>query len=331
MFLISSGSSSQEVACFSEERTKYLMLSKSMPPRSEPQVGMGFLPNSFEALEAHLEHPLGLALLGRDVADDGLVDAALGVGAGDVLVGPAELVRADAEGVDVAVDRGHVSDLPSVVRERDEGGADAVAVGDGGEALDVDVEQAPEGGRLGVAQLRELRGDVLDRAVVLAQLDAGAVRGDRGGVPVVGQRLGERGGAVLGAVEAVAVAVLELGDPRLGERLDRGVAAGGLQEAQRAGGEVVVGARAGGVAGVGEGVAAGGAAAAAQHRPAVLAGRDGAVGDEGVEVAADAGRAHLEPLGEHRGRGRAERQQQRQQSLPGPLGVRHGFHNASVL
>ncbi len=30
-------------ACFSVERTKYLMLSKSMPDRSEPQFGIGFL------------------------------------------------------------------------------------------------------------------------------------------------------------------------------------------------------------------------------------------------------------------------------------------------
>ena len=43
---MSSGSSSQDVACFSVDRTKYLMLSKSMPDRSEPQVGIGFLPNS---------------------------------------------------------------------------------------------------------------------------------------------------------------------------------------------------------------------------------------------------------------------------------------------
>ena len=43
---MSAGRSSQEVACFSVERTKYLMLSKSMPERSEPQVGIGFLPNS---------------------------------------------------------------------------------------------------------------------------------------------------------------------------------------------------------------------------------------------------------------------------------------------
>jgi hypothetical protein len=47
---MSSGSSSQLVACFSDERTKYLMLSKWMPDRSEPQVGMGFFSNSFRPL-----------------------------------------------------------------------------------------------------------------------------------------------------------------------------------------------------------------------------------------------------------------------------------------
>ena len=38
---MSSGRSSQVAACFSLERTKYLMFSKSMPDRSEPHVGIG--------------------------------------------------------------------------------------------------------------------------------------------------------------------------------------------------------------------------------------------------------------------------------------------------
>lgn len=46
VFLMSSGRSSHVWACFSVERTKYLMLSKSMPERSAPHVGMGFLPKS---------------------------------------------------------------------------------------------------------------------------------------------------------------------------------------------------------------------------------------------------------------------------------------------
>jgi hypothetical protein len=43
---MSSGRSSHEVACFSLDRTKYLMLSKSMWDRSEPHVGIGLRWNS---------------------------------------------------------------------------------------------------------------------------------------------------------------------------------------------------------------------------------------------------------------------------------------------
>jgi hypothetical protein len=42
---MSSGSSSQVAACFSVERTKYLMFSKSMSARSAPQVGSGLRSN----------------------------------------------------------------------------------------------------------------------------------------------------------------------------------------------------------------------------------------------------------------------------------------------
>src|SRR3954452_2282377 len=55
----------------------------------------GLLLEQPQALEAALEHPLRLALLLRDVADDGLVEPALGRGTGDVGVGPAELVGAE--------------------------------------------------------------------------------------------------------------------------------------------------------------------------------------------------------------------------------------------
>src|SRR3954451_12835794 len=51
---MSSGRSSQVAACFSVERTKYLMLSKSMPLRSAPQVGIGFMPNTLRALSRFL-------------------------------------------------------------------------------------------------------------------------------------------------------------------------------------------------------------------------------------------------------------------------------------
>jgi hypothetical protein len=45
-----------------------------------------------------------------------------------------------------------------------------VAARDGGQPLHMDTEQFGESRCLGFAQLRELRGDVRDRAVVLAQL-----------------------------------------------------------------------------------------------------------------------------------------------------------------
>src|ERR1700730_5320586 len=47
---MSAGSSSQLAACFSVDRTKYLMLSKSMPDRSEPQLGMGLRPKYLSPL-----------------------------------------------------------------------------------------------------------------------------------------------------------------------------------------------------------------------------------------------------------------------------------------
>jgi hypothetical protein len=50
-----------------------------------------------EPLEAQVEHPLRLALLRRDVADDRLAEPALGGGAGHVGVGPAVLVAAEAD------------------------------------------------------------------------------------------------------------------------------------------------------------------------------------------------------------------------------------------
>ena len=56
-----------------------------------------------------------------------------------------------------------------------------VAVGEGRQALDVDAEQARERLGLGLAELGELGGDVLHRAVALAQLDAGERAG--AGVP----------------------------------------------------------------------------------------------------------------------------------------------------
>ena len=48
-----------------------------------------------------------------------------------------------------------------------------VAAGDRGQPLDVHTEQVGERRGLGLAELWKLRGDMRDRAVVLAQLRAG--------------------------------------------------------------------------------------------------------------------------------------------------------------
>ncbi len=70
---MSAGRSSQDSACFSVDRTKYLMLSKSMPDRSEPQVGMGFLANSLRPLSRRFSIHSGsdfFAEMSRTTASD---------------------------------------------------------------------------------------------------------------------------------------------------------------------------------------------------------------------------------------------------------------------
>ncbi len=55
-----------------------------------------------------------------------------------------------------------------------------VALRERGEALDVHAEQSREGLALGLAEVGELGGDVLHRAVTLAQLDTGETAGPTG-------------------------------------------------------------------------------------------------------------------------------------------------------
>ena len=74
--LMSSGRSSQLAACFSVDRTKYLMLSKSMPDRSAPQVGIGFLPNRRNPLSRRSSIHSGSVFL-PEMSRTGLVEAAL--------------------------------------------------------------------------------------------------------------------------------------------------------------------------------------------------------------------------------------------------------------
>ena len=221
-------------------------------------------------------------------------------------------------------------------RQRDGRGADAVAVRDRREPLHVHAEQAADRGRLGVAQLGELLGDVLHRAVVLAQLHARADLGGAGGVPVVGQCRSQGRGPLLGGQRSqlLAVARLQLGDAGDGERLHGLLTAGLGEEAQRRGGEVVVAGRAGGVPRVGEHPQPGRPAAAAQRRADPrLPGGDRSVGQQGVQVPSYGGRGQPEAGGQRRGGGRPELEQQRAHALARArtlLDVCHGFHNTSV-
>ena len=170
-------------------------------------------------------------------------------------------------------------------RQRDVGGADAVAVGDRGQPLDVGAEQPLERPGLGLAQFGELLGDVGDRAVVLADLHAARRRAPRAGF--------DAGGVAL-AVSATARACGPLGRASAPRQRRREVAARAqrrgarrtrarppspldrAQEAQRRGGQFVVGVREGGPAGVGDRVGAGRAAAAALDGALGLASRPAA-------------------------------------------------------
>ncbi|CAB4938683.1 unannotated protein [freshwater metagenome] len=73
VFLMSSGRSSHVAACFSLDRTKYLMLSKSMPSRSEPQLGMGLrskVLRAFRRASSIHSGSLFLAEMSRTTASD---------------------------------------------------------------------------------------------------------------------------------------------------------------------------------------------------------------------------------------------------------------------
>ena len=70
---MSAGRSSHVAACFSLERTKYLMLSKWMPSRLEPQLGIGFLPkvrSAFSRTSSIHSGSLFFAEMSRTTASD---------------------------------------------------------------------------------------------------------------------------------------------------------------------------------------------------------------------------------------------------------------------
>ena len=180
------------------------------------------------------------------------------------------------------------------------GGADAVAVGDGGEALHVRAEDPGERLGLGLAQLRKGGRHMSHRAVVLAQLRAAAGQlVHRRGVPVRGQR----GGECLSWVARVAdrsQSSLHTCGLATGELADEGVTAGLREEAQGADGEGVVRGLERVASGVGQREDFCWPAAPAGHTRSRLASGDRAVGQEPVEVAAHRSGRERETLAQHR-------------------------------
>jgi len=192
-------------------------------------------------------------------------------------------------------------------------GADTVAVGDGGESLDVRAENLLERAGLRLAEFGELRCDVRDRAVVLADLDA--LDGARGvdrlrgrSVSVLGERPGESVGTCgerRSGVDGAAQVGGESCRTMLGEVLDGLIATGLAQVAQRSVGEVVVGMRELRPTCVGECIGTSRSAPAAVGGRARFALDEQAVRDEGVEVPADRRGREPQPIGELGGGQRA--------------------------
>lgn len=150
--------------------------------------------------------------------------------------------------------------------------ADTVAMGDGGQSLNVRTQNLLERAGLGLAQLREFRGDVRNGAVVLADLDArhadtGLTSSlGRGSVAIARQRPGHglgTGGERRTNVDPFSEPRSEGFGAMLGEGDHSLLAAGVAQVAQCGAGEIVVGVGERGPAFVGQCVSPGGAAAAA--------------------------------------------------------------------
>ena len=215
-----------------------------------------------------------------------------------------------------------------------------VAGGQGSESLDVDAEQAGEGGRLGLAQLRELLGDMVHRAVPLADLYAGqgahADRPGRGGEAVEGQRIDQGRGPGRRVVPRSADLVLVPLDDGAGAGGGEGVDAattGLVEEAQHLGGEVGIPRREHLMTGVGDDIRAGWSAGTTLGGAGRVVLLDGALSDEGVEVAPHAGGGQGELVGDGRGGDRPKGGDQGQDAFARPVLEGHsgrGIHNSYV-
>ena len=192
------------------------------------------------------------------------------------------------------------------LRVRDVGGADAVPMSDRGKPLDVGAEHAPDRLRLGLAQLRKLMSDVSHRAVLLAQLSTqlGLVIDypdhrqvpHAGGVPLVGEHLGERLGRAERRVLGDDAGVVEFDepDPTARELQDGRFPLGHSKEAQSLRRQVVVLLVEVVASGLGELEVAGGPAASAGAEDALLDRLDRSFLEQLLKMAAYGGRRQLE-------------------------------------
>lgn len=109
-------------------------------------------------------------------------------------------------------------------RRGDVRGADRVTARDGGQTLDVRTDEPTDHGGLGLAQLWEFRGNVGNRAVVLAQLPTSGQSRGGGSVALAGQRSGQGLSPVepvgSGRAHRMGTALLEPGELVLGECRD---------------------------------------------------------------------------------------------------------------
>src|SRR5215469_14522605 len=191
---MSAGSSSQLAACFSVDRTKYLMLSKSMPDRSEPQLGMGLRWKYFRPFSRMLSIHSGSffrAEMSRTTSSDSprRADAPATSGSAQpnlYVPSPSSwsfavvVILSEPSGLGGVVTAcaactAYAACAPVTrVRAGHVGGADPVAVRDRGQPLDRRAEQPAERLGLRLAQLRELGRDMRDRTVMLADLRSAA-------------------------------------------------------------------------------------------------------------------------------------------------------------
>ncbi|GAA3094724.1 hypothetical protein GCM10020001_008250 [Nonomuraea salmonea] len=199
-------------------------------------------------------------------------------------------------------------------------GAHPVAVSDRGQALHRGAEQLRERLRLGLAQLRELRGRVSHRAVVLAELvAAGLGLGGRGGVPLRRQSLRQHLHALVrGHRPHGRLQPLEQARHLLAGEVGHGFLSHAPgQESQRAPCQVVIGVLESTAPRIGDREQLGRPSAPALTARADHARLDHPLGHQGVEVTPDGGGREPEPLAQGGGRDGTMLQDQ-----PGDTGAR---------